>query len=191
MKIYTYDTEFYENGSTIELVSIGIVAEDGRTYYAVDADLPVDSLKSDPWLCQNVWAHLPIVSSDGKLISRDVDSLATAKLDMTSALVKPKWVIANEVREFLLHNAVFEGSLISNQPELWAYYGSYDHVVLAQLWGRMINLPKGIPMWTREIMELVDNPDRGWVTPSNNQEHHALADARWNMAVLRAADIVA
>ena len=32
---YFYDTEFIEDGSTIELISIGVVAEDGREYYAV------------------------------------------------------------------------------------------------------------------------------------------------------------
>src|SRR4051812_11038169 len=32
---YFYDTEFLEDGQTIELISIGIVAEDGREYYAV------------------------------------------------------------------------------------------------------------------------------------------------------------
>lgn len=29
---YFYDTEFIEDGHTIELISIGVVAEDGREY---------------------------------------------------------------------------------------------------------------------------------------------------------------
>lgn len=33
---YFFDTEFYEDGKTIDLVSIGIVAEDGRELYAVN-----------------------------------------------------------------------------------------------------------------------------------------------------------
>ena len=39
---YFYDTEFLEDGETIDLISIGIVAEDGREYYAVNlnADWP-------------------------------------------------------------------------------------------------------------------------------------------------------
>ena len=32
---YFFDTEFYEDGKTIDLISIGIVAEDGREFYAV------------------------------------------------------------------------------------------------------------------------------------------------------------
>ena len=34
MRIF-YDTEFLEDGKTIDLISIGMVAEDGREYYAV------------------------------------------------------------------------------------------------------------------------------------------------------------
>ncbi len=33
MTRYFYDCEFLENGNTIELISIGIVADDGREYY--------------------------------------------------------------------------------------------------------------------------------------------------------------
>jgi len=32
---YFYDTEFIDNGHTIELISIGVAAEDGREYYAI------------------------------------------------------------------------------------------------------------------------------------------------------------
>lgn len=35
---YFFDTEFIEDGRTIDLVSIGIVCEDGREYYAVSAE---------------------------------------------------------------------------------------------------------------------------------------------------------
>ncbi len=35
---YFYDTEFIDDGRTIELISIGVTAEDGREYYAVSTD---------------------------------------------------------------------------------------------------------------------------------------------------------
>lgn len=35
---YFFDTEFHEDGQTIDLISIGIVAEDGREFYAVSRD---------------------------------------------------------------------------------------------------------------------------------------------------------
>ena len=49
---FFYDTEFIEDGATIELVSIGIVAEDGREYYAVSTD--ADHSRANAWVKENV-----------------------------------------------------------------------------------------------------------------------------------------
>ncbi|MEK0397252.1 3'-5' exoribonuclease, partial [Lactobacillus delbrueckii] len=54
---YFYDTEFIEDGTTIELISIGIVAEDGREYYAVSTDF--DASRANPWVRENVLEKLP------------------------------------------------------------------------------------------------------------------------------------
>jgi uncharacterized protein YjfI (DUF2170 family) len=35
---YFYDTEFIDNGRIIDLISIGVVAEDGREYYAISTE---------------------------------------------------------------------------------------------------------------------------------------------------------
>jgi hypothetical protein len=35
---YFYDTEFIDDGYNIELISIGVVAEDGREYYAISTE---------------------------------------------------------------------------------------------------------------------------------------------------------
>lgn len=53
---YWFDTEFIEDGKTIDLLSIGIVAEDGREFYAenVEADLT----KGSDWVQHNVIVHL-------------------------------------------------------------------------------------------------------------------------------------
>lgn len=53
---YWLDTEFLEDGRTISLISIGIVAEDGREFYGVDADY--DLSRSSPWLIEHVHPHL-------------------------------------------------------------------------------------------------------------------------------------
>ncbi|PRQ11137.1 hypothetical protein C1Y63_07730 [Corynebacterium sp. 13CS0277] len=58
---YFYDTEFIEDGSTIELVSIGIVAEDGREYYAVSTEF--DRSKANSWVRANVLNKLPSPAS--------------------------------------------------------------------------------------------------------------------------------
>jgi hypothetical protein len=50
------DTEFIEDGKTIELLSIGIVADDGREYYAEVAG--ADYSRADNWVQANVIEHL-------------------------------------------------------------------------------------------------------------------------------------
>lgn len=54
---YFYDTEFIEDGTTIELVSIGVVAEDGREYYAVSSEF--DAARANSWVRNNVLDKLP------------------------------------------------------------------------------------------------------------------------------------
>jgi hypothetical protein len=54
---YFYDCEFIEDGLTIELVSIGVVAEDGREYYAVSTEFDPD--RAIGWVRDNVLDKLP------------------------------------------------------------------------------------------------------------------------------------
>lgn len=177
---YCYDTEFLEDGQTIELISIGIVCDDGREYYAVNSDADWKRIEKDDWLMTNVVPHLPMRRDEKP--HKFENRIWIWGLDMSSTLIKPKWVIANEVREFIL-----ESPKHGDTPFLWAYYGAYDHVALAQLFGKMIHLPKGIPMWTHDLMQLMESMPGTWKPPGRgSDEHDALADARWNMRVLTA-----
>jgi hypothetical protein len=54
---YFYDCEFIEDGRTIELVSIGVVAEDGREFYAVSTEF--DPSRAIDWVRRNVLDKLP------------------------------------------------------------------------------------------------------------------------------------
>lgn len=176
---YFYDTEFLDDGKTIELISIGIVCEDGREYYAVNSDMGQKRISQNDWLMKNVVKHLPLHH-----YSAPRDGLGWIwSLDMKNTRIKPKWVIANEVRDFLLYNWV--PSDLHSRPELWACYGAYDHVALAQLWGPMISLPKGIPMWTHELMQIAETSTGRPPAPPIDQ-HNALEDARWNKAFYEA-----
>lgn len=60
---YFFDTEFLEDGKTIDLISIGIVSESGETYYACASDADWDRIKRHEWLSQNVLPHLPVDQS--------------------------------------------------------------------------------------------------------------------------------
>ena len=54
---YFYDCEFIEDGSTIELVSIGVVDETGREFYAISTDF--DPARAGDWVRRNVLDKLP------------------------------------------------------------------------------------------------------------------------------------
>lgn len=174
MTVYCYDTEFLDNGSTIELISIGIVCEDGREYYAVNSEMPYDGIRNEPWLIKNV---VPLLPLNDKIYPGGFGDRPSWSLDMKSTLVKPKWVIRNEIREFFM----------VGHPELWAYYGAYDHVALAQFWGKMIYLPKGMPMWTHELMQLIEHIPDFELPEQGIGQHNALVDAQWNMKVYQKA----
>lgn len=177
---YFYDTEFLEDGSTIDLISIGIVSEDGREYCAVNSDMPLDRIVKHDWLVHNVLPHLPLTNRsklDSWIAHPTIYSkpdLDLVNLDRRNTAVKPHWVIANEVREFLQPTENWRDT------ELWAYYGAYDHVALCQLWGKMIDLPKGIPMFTHELMQLWEQAGRPEQPEQTDAVHNALEDARWN-----------
>lgn len=165
---YYHDHEFLEDGHTIDLISTGIVCEDGRTYYAVSAEVDMQAVAAHDFLPGNVVPYLPTYYDRRK---------GYRKLDLTHPDVKPRAQIAEEVRAFLLGDG--RGSSRSER-ELWAWYAAYDHVTLCQLWGPMSRLPEGIPMFTRDIkseaVRLGDPP----MPAQDAKEHHALADAEHN-----------
>ena len=66
---YWLDTEFIAHPFTIDLVSIGLVAENGREFYAESSE--VDWSKANPWTLENVRPQL-----DGKGMSREYISYA-------------------------------------------------------------------------------------------------------------------
>jgi len=87
-----------------------------------------------------------------------------------------------------LHNATTDGSYYYAQPEFYAYYADYDWVVFCSLFGRMIDLPKGFPMYCKDLKQYFDdvqylekyNLKEQPNYPKQGNEHNALDDARWN-----------
>jgi len=180
---YFYDCEFLEDGRTIDLISIGMVAEDGREYYAVNqGDLGMWSrVNQHAWVAENVLPHLPTKSFE--VIRKDGSQGVCLASDISDSRVKPIAQIAREVREFLL--------AVDGKPELWAWYAAYDHVALCQLWGPMIDLPKGIPMLTKDLKQRCDDLGNPTLPEQPAGEHNALADARHNVVRARFLDEVA
>jgi hypothetical protein len=163
-----YDTEFLEDGETIELISIGMVAEDGYEYYAVNRDMPERRIRRHPWLMENVVPNLP----QSQLIPK------RWLYDRRDRVVKPRSKIRFEVRRFLLDAKRRGYERDGNDLKLWADYASYDHVVLCQLFGRMIDLPGGIPMWTHDLRQELELWGEVEPPAHHGVQHNALDDAR-------------
>ena len=162
MRVY-YDTEFLEDGRTIDLISIGLVREDGEELYLVNREFDPGRLLRHEWLAANVAPSLPL----GK--DRDTGRVFWNELHPDGSALAPRWRIAESVRDFIL---------AAPDPQLWAWYAAYDHVVLCQLWGRMIELPKGVPMYTCDLKQECDRLGNPQMPEQGSGEHNALADAR-------------
>ncbi|HEX7355409.1 MAG TPA: polyadenylate-specific 3'-exoribonuclease AS [Mycobacteriales bacterium] len=155
---FFYDTEFIEDGVTIDLVSIGVVSEDGaREYYAVSSEH--DPTRAIPWVRAHVLDKLPSPAS-------------------------PLWRTRTQIRDELF--AFLTAG--DGEVELWAWYAAYDHVALCQLWGAMRALPRELPRFTRDLRQRWEDAGSPPLPPEPADAHDALADARHNLARWRAID---
>jgi hypothetical protein len=157
---YFYDCEFIEDGHTIELVSIGVIDENERQFYAVSTEF--DPARAVPWVHRNVLDKLPS-PADPAWRSRER--------------------IRDDLYDFMLA-PLREGGQ-AQRLELWAWYAAYDHVALAQLWGPMTALPQEIPRFTKDLRQLWDDRGRPPL-PDVAGRHDALVDAWHNLARWRA-----
>lgn len=173
MKIF-YDLEFLERGPELPIrpVSIGLVRDDGEELYLINRDMPLSLVANSPFLQLNVLPHLPIKMNFGAGAIVEWDGEHD-----DIHLVHPIDVIADRVKEFILEGYDVEEY---GKPQLWAYYGAYDHVVLCQLFGTMVDLPPGIPMFTNDLMQEWGRLGQPPILPSQANEHRAVDDARWN-----------
>ncbi len=167
---YKYDTEFHERGGAhaIEAISIGIVSEDGREYYAVYDDFDTRAVAQNGWLMKNVMSSI----QHDKFVIADFEGMPLVRdIYITDPACKPRAQIAAEIEEFV------DGTT----PEWWNWYGAYDHVVLCQTWGTMMDLPTGYPLWSEDIKKL--HKDKGYPKMPRQPEglHNALEDAKFNV----------
>lgn len=174
MKV-TYDTEFLEDGRTIALISIALVREDGSEYYAIVDSMTTRGSALEPtlmdrvvdhyWLRKNVVPSLPITFSESGQWFWDMTHPDADK-------VKPMDQIRQEVLRFLMGTPALS---------LWAWYSAYDHVALAQLFGRMIDMPIGIPQRTNDIAQEWERLGYPLLPEQPSGNHNALEDARFNL----------
>jgi hypothetical protein len=207
---YYLDQEFIERfhkplfgkpRHVIDLISIGLVAEDGRTYYAISNEYGYND--ASDWVKENVIlpAYIDAVHGDAR-------NHYTVK-DFHKHFGKSNKQIAKEVTEFCKPNytrAVKAGidAIIGNiDPDIqfYGYYADYDWVLFCSLFGTMMELPKGFPMYCKDLQQILDEKAESkkleWGSnakdfdmenhiktlpgyPAQSNEHNALSDAKWN-----------
>lgn len=192
---YFFDTEFIEHAAGLELLSIGIVAEDGRTFYAENT--AVDRRLADDWVQENVISLLDKISGQTETFNKEGKSQFTMTGDYT------------EIKQAILNFLAGDMS-----PQFYAYYADYDWVVFCKIFGRMIELPSHFPMYCRDLKQMLDESIEGFTSndffeyfhikeefvtfdmklkavkespiyPTQDNAHNALDDALWNFELYK------
>lgn len=176
---YFIDTEFIEDGRTIDLVSIALVADDGRSFYRQNVEAKFAS--ANDWVWRNVFPNLAHFELKGhrSCPPGEVDGPLGPKGSKCFAPDCP-WRYRREIRDDIL---AFCDQDKFGKPEFWGYYCAYDWVVFCQLFGAMVALPKGYPMFCRDLIQsckMLGNPE---LPKQESTEHNALSDALWNKHV--------
>ena len=223
------DTEFIEGTQktfwggqskpTIDLISIGIVAEDGRSYYAISKDFNLKEawdrwqLKQkhqyeyplpEYWLRNNVLK--PIFDECNKLFMEDwKDQLKFNYTNMKWLLQRYGKInkeIAEEIKQFTYQPAhEIQTGYEPDSIEFYGYNSAYDWVVFIWFFGKLIDRPKGFPIYSHDLKQMMDEKAEKYVLnsipkltfkevlgnmknredfPKQTNKHNAIADAEWN-----------
>ncbi len=154
------------DGSTlIQPISIGLVAENGREYYAEWPNAR-EVAASQPWLAANVLPHLRHGRSTRPDLPIYVPEDVAAECQAGYSQVDCARA-ADQIR------ADIEAFCSGSSPEWVINYGGFDWVILSALWGGMLKMPKGWPYAFHEAQDM--NLPR---VEQDGAEHNALSDAR-------------
>lgn len=116
-----FDTEFTGLHQNTTLISIGLIAETGQTFYAEFTDY--DKSQIDEWLQTNVIENLILSTQDNCADNNDWKLLADTKSVKEALTV---WL------------SQFE------EVEIWSDCLSYDWVLFNQIFGHAFNIPKNV-----------------------------------------------
>jgi hypothetical protein len=191
---YFLDTEFIEGFHKptfgkrrhfIDLISIGIYREDGKSLHLISNEY--DYNDASDWVKKNVIEKLYIHTVHGDIRN----SLDTHNFHKHFGISNND--IAQQILEFF-ECGYEDGNWHAPQGiEVYAYYGDYDWVLFCSLFGTMMDLPNGFPMYCRDLKQMMDdaNLNSDWKKnecPDPEGEHNALVDAKWNYRLFNAIE---
>lgn len=161
-----FDTEFTGLHQHTTLLSIGIVSECGKTFYAEFTDY--DPSQIDEWLQKNVMSKLMLLhdKSNHFWTNRDYESRMTCG---------DKSFVRIELESWL---SQFES------VEMWSDCLSYDWVLFNQIFGHAFNIPKNVHYIPFDLSSLFKiygyDPDlsRKDFSGLNEISHNSLGDAK-------------
>lgn len=168
---YFIDTEFEFDArkQTVLPISIGMVCENGREFYA--QDLEYDNKWTPDWIRANVLSRLDYFSYyrdswdrnpfPGQITTPDKDIRAA------DAIWKPLHGIKDGIFNFIGDDT----------PEFWGDYAAFDYVVLSIIMGGFDRWPEGWPMFVHDLQQTPEGRAASDATQSEIL-HNALCDAR-------------
>lgn len=171
---YFFDTEFHEDGSKnqLELISLGIVREDGKTYYA--QAIETSHKQCNPWVQANV---IPKLTLCPRGVHRDEHKwILKGRCGDSNCYWRSFPQMKEDVLEFTK-----DGSI-----QWWAEWGAYDWVLLCRLFGNMLDIPKGwkyfldlydLEKQALDVVKTHGHPKTKRPKQLVTDEHHALKDA--------------
>jgi len=125
VKIF-FDTEFTGLHQDTTLISIGLVADNGRTFYAELTDY--DKSQVDKWIQENVIDNL--IYTGHKTNERG------------EILVGASAVVLGNRETVAVRLAEWLDSFNEDEIEMWSDCLAYDWVLFCQLWRNAFNIPK-------------------------------------------------
>jgi hypothetical protein len=164
---YFLDTEFIElaEHQSIDLISIALVAQDGRKYYAISNEF--DPTTASQWVKENVLSKLPPRPGSFNPAEASVRQISESKAWKSRATIK------KELLEFIIPD--------ENGINFWGGWSAYDWVVFCWIFGSMNDLPKGYPYYCNDVIQWINQLGltRESLPPDPVNAHNALADALW------------
>lgn len=176
---YFLDCEFIDTGSTIDLISIGIVCEDGRELYLQSVEFDPD--KADYWIQKNVLDNLmqcPVTHDCGMEVDLRYHAATHGECGSgRTGVFTCHWRSLHHIRSEVL---AFLDPIKYGKPELWGWCSGYDFVALCQLFGKMTNLPRGYPHYICDFQYVLDGRhiSDDQLPQQEGSVHNALEDAR-------------
>ena len=165
-----FDTEFTGLHQKTTLISIGLISECGKTFYAELSDY--DKSQIDDWLQKNVIDNLYLNQCNHGL---QATSLFGDHHNFIGKTFNTRLALENWLSQF-------------ESVEMWSDCLSYDWVLFNQLFGHAFNIPKNVYYIPFDICTLFHvkgvDPDVNREEFSNmkegSQKHNALWDAKVN-----------